>query len=409
MMPMKHNFCLVAAVMVFTSSFVARGQSNEPKVGDQPPALELKVLLQAPEGTKATWGALKGKVVVLEFWATWCGPCIAAISHLNELADQFKNQPVQFIAVTDEDEQIVSQFLKKKPIRAWVGLDTDKSMFKSYGITGIPHTVVVNEKGKIVAITHPSRLTDQVLNDILTGKELALVDSPQESSAGVRPGEVPYGLDNEKSNLFQVLIRPTAAGAGVHNTFSTWGNGSLTFCRMSVFEALSRCYGIGSVRIMTNSSFPSGKFDFVVKTPSIKEDIAMNWLRQALETTFELDIKRPTKAMDVYVLNVADSNTHGLVPTASTGGSNSSDEPGQMGAINKTIGSLAGDLEAKLGKPVIDETGLTNHYDYDLTWTGAEEIPQPGVLVRAVREQLGLALTAARRPVEVLVVGSLPK
>jgi uncharacterized protein (TIGR03435 family) len=155
---------------------------------------------------------------------------------------------------------------------------------------------------------------------------------------------------------------------------------------------------------MTNSSFPFGKFDFVVKTPSIKEEVAMNWLRQALETTFGLDVKRPTKEMDVFVLAVADPNAHGLIPTVSTGGSNSSDEPGRMGAINKTIGSLAGDLEAKLGKPVIDETGLTNHYDYDLTWAGGEETPPPGLLVRAVREQLGLELTAARRSVEVLVV-----
>src|SRR5437899_5174313 len=116
---------LVAALMVVPD---ARSQSSEPKVGERPPTIGLEKLLQAPEGTKASWAALKGKVVVLEFWATWCGPCVAAISHLNELADQFKGWPVQFIAVADEDEQVVTRFLKRKPIHAWVGLDTDKSM-----------------------------------------------------------------------------------------------------------------------------------------------------------------------------------------------------------------------------------------------------------------------------------------
>lgn len=71
---------------------------------------------------------------------------MAAIPHLNELADKFKDQPVQFIAITDEEENVTVTFLKRKPIRAWVGLDTDKSMFKAYGVSGIPHTVIVDRK-----------------------------------------------------------------------------------------------------------------------------------------------------------------------------------------------------------------------------------------------------------------------
>jgi thiol-disulfide isomerase/thioredoxin len=108
---MKQTFTLIVAAMAFATFPLARGQSTEPKAGDQPPPLKLKTLLQAPDGTKASWGALKGKVVVLEFWATWCGPCVAAISHLNELADQFKDRPVQFIAVTDEGEKVIGPFL----------------------------------------------------------------------------------------------------------------------------------------------------------------------------------------------------------------------------------------------------------------------------------------------------------
>jgi thiol-disulfide isomerase/thioredoxin len=145
---MKQTFTLIVAAMAFATFPLARAQSTEPKAGDPPPPLKLKTLLQAPEGTKASWGALKGKVVVLEFWAAWCGPCVGAIPHLNELAGQFKDRPVQFIAITDEDEKVIAPFLKKKPIHAWIGLDTDKSMFKDYGITSIPHTVVVDRAAK---------------------------------------------------------------------------------------------------------------------------------------------------------------------------------------------------------------------------------------------------------------------
>ena len=221
-MTMKQTFTLLVAAIAFAASLIAGGQSTEPKAGDQPPPLKLKTLLQAPDETKASWGALKGKVVVLEFSATWCGPCVGAISHLNELADRFKDRPVQFIAVTDEDEKVIAPFLKKKPIHAWIGLDTDKSMFKDYGITGIPHTVVVDKMGRIVAITHPVELTEQVLNDVLAGKKLALAQPTQPTC--IR-GDVPCESGPGQPALFQVLIRTTPATSG--NSGMSSGNGSL--------------------------------------------------------------------------------------------------------------------------------------------------------------------------------------
>ena len=106
------------------------GQPAAPlKIGQPAPEITLESLLQAPGHAKATREALLGKVVVLEFWGTYCAPCIAALAHLNRLVGEFEKEPVQFIAITHENREVVERFLSRREIVGWVGLDTDESVF----------------------------------------------------------------------------------------------------------------------------------------------------------------------------------------------------------------------------------------------------------------------------------------
>ena len=383
---MKTTYVLLiaAACAQFTLS---AGAATEPKPGQEPPPLGFESILEAPSGTQPSWKALKGKVVVLEFWATWCGPCVAAIPHLNELADKLKDQPIQFIAITDQDEKVVAPFLRKKPMHAWIGLDTDKSMFEDYGVTSIPHTVIVDQKGIIAAITHPTYLTEEHLKDLLAGKKIALAP--------------PATTRSEREALFQVIIQPSkTAGPSSSSSF----RGSLALSRATVLDVLSSSYRINPARIVTSSALPEGRFDFTIKTPDTENDNVQTWLRQALEATFGVTARRETREMDAFVLKAGQPTEH-LAPTVFTGGSSVSSGGGSLNCANQSMSSLARSLEDILKKPVINETGLTNGYDFQLLWNEKDsEETDPVELTRALHEQLGLELAPTVRAVDLLVV-----
>jgi thiol-disulfide isomerase/thioredoxin len=161
---------VVSLAAVCLMSIPANAQLPSLKIGDNAPPFTLNKVLQANVNGAVSSNELKDNVVVLEFWATWCVPCIPAIKHYNELSEKFKGKPVRFIAITDEDEMRIAHFIKTQPIRTWIGLDKTRATFDAYQATGLPHTVVIDRNGKIAAITKPENVTETVLNDLIDAK-----------------------------------------------------------------------------------------------------------------------------------------------------------------------------------------------------------------------------------------------
>ncbi|MEN6606213.1 MAG: TlpA disulfide reductase family protein, partial [Bryobacteraceae bacterium] len=155
---------------VFAVAFLCG--ATELRTGSPAPPLMLSQLMQAPLGVVGTWEALKGNVVVLEFWATWCGGYRAQIPHLNKLQKRFRNKPVQFLSITDEEPGIVQRFLKNHPISGWIGLDSNEQTFNRYGVIGRPVTVLVDASGVVRGIGSPSDLTKEIIGDLLAGKPI---------------------------------------------------------------------------------------------------------------------------------------------------------------------------------------------------------------------------------------------
>ena len=145
-----------AAAVLASAGPVGQGDGS-----DEDPAGAAKALVGHPappftlddlDGKKVSLADLKGKVVVLDMWATWCGPCVASLPHLDELAKGYreKGAAVAVYAVNQqEDAAKVKPFVAKKKWTLPVLLDSDGAMGKAYKADAIPETVIVGKDGTV--------------------------------------------------------------------------------------------------------------------------------------------------------------------------------------------------------------------------------------------------------------------
>ncbi len=143
-------------------------------LGDPAGALVLKEIVK---GKPVDLAAGKGKqTFVVEFWATWCGPCRVSIPHLTEMQGKFKDRGVTFIGISDETSDKVKPFVEKMGDKMdyVVAIDTDNktsdAYMKAYGQDGIPTAFVVDKEGRIAWVGHPMGGLDVALEAIVSGK-----------------------------------------------------------------------------------------------------------------------------------------------------------------------------------------------------------------------------------------------
>jgi len=177
----------VAIAALTCTSIRSASTSDVLSIGSDAPALNIEHWVQDGSGKfKPVTKFEKGKVYVVEFWATWCGPCIASMPHLAKLQAEYADKGVQLISISDEDLETVESFLER-PVRGEEGAnekktyreltstyclttDPDQSSSEDYmraaGQNGIPTSFVVGKDSKIEWIGHPMEL-DAILKAVV--------------------------------------------------------------------------------------------------------------------------------------------------------------------------------------------------------------------------------------------------
>jgi len=163
---------LVPIAILSVAAAIAQAPASKPQVkpplpvGTRQPTLDITTLLGEHH---PTWAELSGKAVVIDFWATWCAPCIASFPGINQIKAQSAGKPVEFFSVSYETRGQVEPVLKKHPLATQVSLDNDFRTFKSFNAWGIPGVFIFDKQGKLAAVIHPEDLSLSLIQTVLDG------------------------------------------------------------------------------------------------------------------------------------------------------------------------------------------------------------------------------------------------
>jgi len=289
---MKKIFLLLSIVLVNT----ALGQSNI-SVGQEAPEINITHWVKNEPADKI----LDDQYTVLEFWATWCGPCIGAVPHMNELQEEFKGQDVQFVSITDESIEKVQRILKRVDFHSIVVSDTTGSTQINFGNgeTGLdqyPLTVLIDKQNVIQWVGRPTELNQEVMRNFLNETE----------TSEAEPKSFMDLINDKDLDHYFFLKESTSEIISKHQL----GNIILSLKGVELKDIFQTIVA-ENMKVDLHTSLEEKKYDLIYKHSDAEESLQLlqkELLRQLdLTTGIEqrMDMQYETRVIDNNLLEVA--------------------------------------------------------------------------------------------------------
>ncbi|WP_341902822.1 TlpA disulfide reductase family protein [Fluviicola taffensis] len=305
--------------IILAAPFIIHSQVE---IGKKAPELHLEGIYNCNDKSLQL-ESLKGNIVVLDFWATWCSPCVAAFPENNELYTKYKDQNVTFIAITDDSKEKLENFLKKVKIDFCVGRDDDKQEFKNYNVTGRPAMFIINRDGTLVY--RGIHVSEETLLEVINTNGVA----PEQKSnhpeiilnGGFRGGEDPVfnGMKQmtgrkefcSSALIDQLIIRPSLETNSAGSAYRMKnGHVGITYCAGSLKELVVFLYDLPSDIWVENKTGDSCRYDLVYWRKKDSFEGAISEIEQSLSDGLSITFDSISSQKKVLFLSLPKTNEY---------------------------------------------------------------------------------------------------
>ena len=311
---------------------------------------------------------LKGKIVILEFWATWCSPCLPAMKKLDSLQNEFKND-LEVITISSENKERLEKYIKSTNTSLRIVSDTLHSSIFKYQV--IPHSIIIDKNGIVRAITSPKNINKEVINQLISKDKISLdkkddffINPNLEVTTIKTDINLNYrvelkSFDQEKRGGLKIL-KDTE---GNINGVEMW-NSTIPRLYQTLFDIASY-HRIIYKDSLSQKDFPYDNAHEYNMTIEVSNDYRSKWKKigiDFLNENFDVNAKMGIDTLDCYVLK----NIDNIIKESNSVKS----EYMFRGPILKTkkirMSQLAEYLENFAGLPVLDNTNLDAEYDIEM-------------------------------------------
>ena len=303
------------------------------------------------------------KPILLEFWATWCSPCIPAMQKLSDIQNKYGNE-IEILTVSSDSRENLMRFVENTQTNLRIAYDS--SYISTFKHQYIPHLVIIDRNGNIKARTSPNYLTDNIIEDLIEGNEIAISEN-----SGISNQDY-HIIKNYKSNDFRFELTTQNKEYGFSNNIKTNSDNkpiSLDFKNVSIYRLMTDIYQLSSAaRIYSIDEIPeNNKYCFSLEqSETYPVDLlsnAKNILNKHLDIKSELVEHVPDL---LYVLEINDQTK---LPKPSNSDNKSISFMGPtFNGTNIDSYNLIEYLENEVQTPVKDKTELNYLFDIELRW-----------------------------------------
>jgi thiol-disulfide isomerase/thioredoxin len=364
-------FVIILTNSVFAQTFMA--QTNPPMLGKVCPDFSMSVIGANGIEKPLNLSELRGKVVILEFWATYCAPCIPYIKHFEKLQFQF-GDAIKVIEISEENRDKVDAFVQKRGYKnVSFAMDWGRKLNDMFYHHFIPHTVVIDQDGVVLAFTSPDEIDQEVIGKLINREPVTFTMKHEYQEASYTSST------NTLQNYDQSIIVNKPKNQTYKIEFSNYKEGYATeFVKESSSEykfincPLSLIYQIlydqktsrvvMDVNDLTKYSFENhNSFCLDLSIPDFIGKSVQEVAIQQLEGLFPLKSKVEVRNKKVFTLLKSDLQ----------GAMNSVDSTGiiQKGlTIKDLMNYMESNPQLVNNLPVVNETGLPDTTILDLDW-----------------------------------------